>query len=77
MPEYDFRCLTCGSIRFVRHAMTQAVSEGTFPCANCGREEPHRRLFRPPAVQFKGTGFYKTDSRDEIEQWQFRNLDKD
>jgi putative FmdB family regulatory protein len=58
MPIYDYRCDHCG------HAFSQVQSFSDPPvdkCPNCGKKP--RRLIVPPAIVFKGSGWYKTDSR--------------
>jgi putative FmdB family regulatory protein len=56
MPLYDYRCHKCGETFEVRQKFSDellAVHEG------CGGEL--ERLISPPALQFKGTGWYVTD----------------
>ena len=58
MPIYDYRCDHCG------HAFSavQSFKDATIDtCPSCGK--PPRRLLVPPALVFKGSGWYKTDSR--------------
>jgi putative FmdB family regulatory protein len=58
MPIYDYRCDHCG------HAFSAVQSFKDPPlekCPNCGKRP--RRLIVPPAIVFKGSGWYKTDSR--------------
>ena len=58
MPIYDYRCDHCG------HAFSVVQSfkdEALEKCPNCGKRP--RRLIVAPAVVFKGSGWYKTDSR--------------
>lgn len=64
MPIYDYHCDHCG------HSFSQVQSYSDEPvakCPNCGKRP--RRLIAPAAVVFKGSGWYKTDSRapDKIE----------
>lgn len=56
MPTYEYQCKTCGH-RFERfQKMTDpAVSE----CPECGNAV--RKLIHPPAIAFKGSGFYVND----------------
>ena len=58
MPTYDYQCRSCGHIIEVVHAMSE---EGPTTCEVCGGEL--RRILHPAGIIFKGTGFYKTDSR--------------
>ena len=58
VPIYDYRCDECG------HAFSavRSYSEGPVEkCPNCGKRP--RRLITTPAIVFKGSGWYKTDSR--------------
>ena len=58
MPIYDYHCDHCG------HSFSQVQSYKDQPvekCPNCGKKP--RRLIAPSAVVFKGSGWYKTDSR--------------
>jgi putative FmdB family regulatory protein len=58
MPIYDYHCDHCG------HSFSQVQSYKDPPlekCPNCGKKP--RRLIASSAVVFKGSGWYKTDSR--------------
>jgi putative FmdB family regulatory protein len=58
MPIYDYRCDHCG------HAFSAVQSfkdTALDKCPSCGKRP--RRLLTPPAIVFKGSGWYKTDSR--------------
>jgi putative FmdB family regulatory protein len=58
VPIYDYHCDHCG------HSFSQVQSYKDQPldrCPNCGKKP--RRLISPSAVVFKGSGWYKTDSR--------------
>lgn len=58
MPAYDYQCRSCGVISEVVHSM---LEDGPTKCERCGGEL--RRLVHPTGIIFKGSGFYKTDSR--------------
>ncbi|HEX6128890.1 MAG TPA: FmdB family zinc ribbon protein [Candidatus Limnocylindria bacterium] len=58
MPTYDYQCRSCGTVIEVIHPMTE---EGPSTCEVCGGEM--RRILHPAGIIFKGSGFYKTDSR--------------
>jgi putative FmdB family regulatory protein len=58
VPTYDYQCRTCGHTIEVIHSMTE---EGPSTCERCGGEL--RRVLFPAGIIFKGSGFYKTDSR--------------
>ena len=58
MPTYDYQCRSCGAITEVIHSM---LEEGPTDCPRCGG--PLRRVLYPTGIIFKGSGFYRTDSR--------------
>lgn len=58
MPAYDYQCRSCGVISEVVHSM---LEDGPTTCERCGGQL--RRLVHPTGIIFKGSGFYKTDSR--------------
>jgi len=58
VPTYGYRCEKCGHEYDVWQSMT---AEPGAACPSCGGEG--RRLFFPAGIVFKGSGFYKTDSR--------------
>ena len=56
MPIYEYLCSQCKE----RHEIIQRISEAPLThCPKCGGEM--RKLISSPAIQFKGSGFYKTD----------------
>lgn len=58
MPTFDFRCATCDHV----FEFTRPFGSKTIPqCPNCGKKKTEK-LISPPAVHFKGSGWYKTDS---------------
>ena len=58
MPTYDYQCRQCGHTIEVIHSMQES---GPQQCERCGGEL--RRVLYPAGIIFKGSGFYKTDSR--------------
>ena len=56
MPLYDYRCQKCGETFEVRQKF---ADEPLQTHEGCGGEV--ERLLSPPALQFKGTGWYVTD----------------
>lgn len=59
MPVYEYRCKNCGH----DFEITQSMSDDTLTdCPECG-EPQLRKVFQPVGIAFKGSGFYKTDSR--------------
>ncbi len=58
MPTYDYRCEHCGH----EFSKIQSFKEGALEvCPNCGQRPT--RLMSLPSIVFKGSGWYKTDSR--------------
>lgn len=56
MPIYEYECTQCGC----RAEVMQKVSDPPLRrCKKCGGAL--RKLISPPAIQFKGTGWYITD----------------
>jgi putative FmdB family regulatory protein len=58
VPTYDYQCRSCGSVTEVIHSM---LADGPSVCERCGGEL--RRVLYPTGIIFKGSGFYRTDSR--------------
>jgi putative FmdB family regulatory protein len=56
LPLYEYKCLKCGRI-------TEKIESVNGPhvkkCPHCGGKV--ESLLSPPAIQFKGTGWYVTD----------------
>ena len=58
MPLYEYECKSCGT-RFEK--MQPVTAPPVEECVECGG--PVRRVFHPVGIIFKGSGWYKTDSR--------------
>ncbi|MDE3166814.1 MAG: zinc ribbon domain-containing protein [Acidobacteriota bacterium] len=56
MPLYDYRCLKCGGTFEV---LQKFSDEPVQTHEGCGGQV--ERLLSPPALQFKGSGWYVTD----------------
>jgi putative FmdB family regulatory protein len=71
MPTYDYRCATCG-IEFdlfqsfsddaLKKCPTKGSGNSPAGCTSPGRGKVEK-VFSAPGITFKGSGFYKTDSR--------------
>ena len=59
MPLYEYRCQSCGPHTEV---MQRFSDPPLATCDECGGEL--KKLLSAPAFQFKGTGWYVTDFRD-------------
>ena len=58
MPTYQYRCTDCGhDLEAVQKFTDAPLTE----CTNCGGSL--RKVFNAVGVVFKGSGFYRTDSR--------------
>src|ERR1700689_3924546 len=58
MPTYEYACRSCGEhVEVVQSFRDDALTT----CPACGG--PLRKVFGSIGVVFKGSGFYKTDSR--------------
>lgn len=56
MPIYEYLCSQCNE----RHEIIQKISDDPLTvCPKCGGGM--KKLISSPAIQFKGSGFYKTD----------------
>lgn len=56
MPTYEYVCRSCGHLfEIVQSMRDDPLTE----CPECGGEL--RKVFAPPAISFKGSGFYATD----------------
>jgi putative FmdB family regulatory protein len=58
MPTYEYRCKECGQHLEVVQSFTD---DPLTTCPACQGEL--RKVFSPIGVSFKGSGFYRTDSR--------------
>lgn len=56
MPLYEYQCQACGE----RVEVIQKFNDPPYEhCPKCGGDM--KKLLSAPAIQFKGSGFYKTD----------------
>ena len=74
MPTYSYACTECGN----RFDMVQAFTDDALTtCEQCSGRL--RKLFNSVGVVFKGSGFYRTDSREagkKVEGVRQRVLDR-
>jgi putative FmdB family regulatory protein len=58
MPIYEYICTACDH----RADILQGINDpGPNFCPSCGREATMRKLFAPPTIHFKGSGWAKKD----------------
>lgn len=59
MPTFDFRCAKCNAMfEFARPFGSKLKPV----CPEC-KSKKTEKMLSPPAIHFKGAGFYKTDTR--------------
>jgi putative FmdB family regulatory protein len=59
VPTYQYTCTDCGE---PVEALQKFTDEPLTVCAACGGRL--RKVFSPVGIVFKGSGFYRTDSRN-------------
>ena len=58
MPTYQYACTECGE---QVEAVQKFTDDPLTVCTNCGARL--RKVYSPVGIVFKGSGFYRTDSR--------------
>jgi putative FmdB family regulatory protein len=58
MPTYEYTCIECEESQEVVRGFNDP--EVVPPCSLCGYKMA--RVYTPAGIQFKGSGFYKTDN---------------
>lgn len=58
MPNYDYRCNSCGHIEEIFQSMSES---SLTKCPNCGKETFERIVTGGAGVLYKGEGWYVTD----------------
>jgi len=61
VPTYEYVCDDCGTT----HEIVQAMTDPTLTVCPACEKPALRKLFTNVGVVFKGSGFYRTDSRDK------------
>jgi len=56
LPLYEYRCVKCGALM---EKIQKFADPPLTKCEKCGGKL--ERLLSPPAIQFKGSGWYITD----------------
>ena len=67
MPIYEYVCTACGE----RFEIKQKLSDPPITtCADfsCSKGEPVTKVISPPAIMFKGSGWYVTDYSDKFKE---------
>jgi putative FmdB family regulatory protein len=65
MPTYQYRCITCDIQFDVRQSFTD---EPISVCVDEGCDGEVKKVFGNVGIAFKGSGFYKNDSRSSSKQ---------
>ncbi len=61
MPIYEYQCTSCAH----RFEVKQSIKDDPIKeCVRCGKEVT--KLISPPAIMFKGSGWYITDYSDKM-----------
>lgn len=60
MPTFDYQCQKCGNVFEVRQAFAAAPITKCVTCAG-----KVKKLFSPPAIIFKGSGFHCNDYKSK------------
>ena len=63
MPKYDYHCDACERTFELKLPLGSSSDQD---CPEC--DSAARRLLTPPALVFKGSGFYETDYRSDSYQ---------
>lgn len=72
MPTYEYRCKNCGhEFDIVQSFTDDSLTE----CPSC-HEATLKKVFGNVGITFKGSGFYKTDSRSAGSFGSARDADK-
>ena len=58
MPTYDYVCSNCGRTTEIVHSIS---GSGPIACPACGAEGTLTKVFNPPTIHFKGSGWAKKD----------------
>ncbi|WP_347353552.1 FmdB family zinc ribbon protein [Intrasporangium sp.] len=59
MPTYSYACRSCGHAFDIRQSFSD---DPLLMCPRCG-ELQLRKVIYPVGISFKGSGFYRTDSK--------------
>lgn len=72
MPTYQYTCTECGGSL---EAVQKFTDDPLSVCDDCGGRL--RKVFSPVGIVFKGSGFYRTDSRNGSSSATLGAKDKD
>jgi putative FmdB family regulatory protein len=63
MPTYSYRCTSCDHAFDIQQSFSD---DSLTTCPECG--QALRKVFNAIGVTFQGSGFYRTDSRQEAKK---------
>jgi putative FmdB family regulatory protein len=63
VPKYDYRCTACGHVYEKQEGFDAPAQQSCPQCSGLAR-----RILVPPAIIFKGSGWYATDSRKSVRE---------
>ena len=58
MPIYEYACTACDHRADILHGINDP---GPHFCPSCGREGTMKKVFAPPAIHYRGSGWAKKD----------------
>jgi putative FmdB family regulatory protein len=58
MPIYEYACTACDHRTDILHGLN---APGPQFCPSCGKDGTMRKLFAPPTIHYKGSGWAKKD----------------
>jgi putative FmdB family regulatory protein len=58
MPIYEYACTACDHRADILHGINDP---GPNFCPSCGKEGTMKKVFAPPAIHYKGSGWAKKD----------------
>lgn len=58
MPIYEYACTACDHRTDILHGLNDP---GPAFCPSCGKEGTMRKLFAPPTIHYRGSGWAKKD----------------
>jgi len=64
VPIYEYECTTCGKRFEIKQKMSDPVIKSCEQFA-CEKAQPVYKVISPPAIMFKGSGWYVTDYSDK------------
>ncbi|MCA9463152.1 MAG: transcriptional regulator [Nitrospira sp.] len=67
MPIYEYECTSCGKRFEIKQKMSDPAIT-TCDQFSCEKAQPVTKVISPPAIMFKGSGWYVTDYSDKFKE---------